>query len=156
MASGFIVLADGRCFSPTSRLYDLTIEAVADELVDSDAARILREWLLSLLPGPTDTDLGYGWVRSSDQETVLRHLDLRELTIENQRLFNRAAQGAGDRVQSEDSGEPLSWKKKCCTALADMVARAESGEPPLSRSDWTVVEPSKGRKLGPGWRKLGQ
>jgi hypothetical protein len=151
MASGFIVLGDGRCFSPTSRLYDITMRAVADELVDSEAARTLREWLLSLLPGPTDADLGYGWIRSSDQDTVLRHLDLRELTNANQRLFYRAARVAGDRFQSEESGELLSWKKKCCTALADMVARAERGEPPLTRSDWTTIEPSKGRKLGPGW-----
>jgi len=150
MASGFIVLADGRCFSPTSRLYDLTLRMVADQLQDSEAARTLRKWLLTLLPDPSDTDVGYGFVRASDQRTVERMIDVRELTVENQHLFHRAAQLAGERMQSE-MGEQANWARKCAVSLADMVARADRGEAPLSRSDWREVTPPTGRKLGPGW-----
>jgi hypothetical protein len=150
MASGFIVLADGRCFSPTSRLYDITVRALADQLSDSAPGRTLRDWLLSLLPGPKDTDIGHGWIRASDQQTVLRMIDVRELTVENQKLFHRAALLAGEQAQSEESGELVTWKM-CCAELADMVARADRGEPPSTRSDWQEILPSKGRKLGPGW-----
>jgi hypothetical protein len=61
MASGFIVLTDGRCFSPTSRLYDLTLRLVADQLSESEAERILRDWLLTLVPNSSDTELDTGF-----------------------------------------------------------------------------------------------
>jgi hypothetical protein len=151
VASGFIILADGRCFAPSSRLYDTTVRVVADHLLDSAPERVLRGWLLSLLPGPSDTDIGFGWIRSSDDETVLRKIDLRELTVENQRLFHRAARLAGEQMQSNQPEDVPSWTKECAVELADMVARADLGEPPLSRSHWVKVVPSEGRKIGPGW-----
>ena len=54
----------------TMRYYDGVLRAVAEELDNSPAARVLREWLLSLLPGPSDTEhLGYGpWIRTADQQ----------------------------------------------------------------------------------------
>src|SRR5689334_15154167 len=149
MASGFIVLTDGRCFSPTSRLYDLTLLMVADQLSESDAERTLRDWLLTLVPTSADTDLGYVFVRASDQQIVQRMIDVRELTLENQHLFHEAARRAGQRMQSE-SGEEAHWARMCAVELADMVSRADRGEPPLSHSHWTKVIPSEGRKLGPG------
>ena len=151
MASGFIILADGRCFAPISLLYDDTLQMVAAHLPDSAPARILRDWLLSLLPGPSDTDIGYGWVRSSDNEIVERKIDVRELTLENQKLFHRAARLAGERMQSDQPGDMPSWTRECAVELADMVARADRGDPPLSRSHWREVVPSEGRKVGPGW-----
>ena len=150
MASGFIILADGRCFAPSSRLYDDTLQVIAAHLSDSTPARILSAWLLSLLPGPTDKDIGYGWVSSSDNETVVRKLDVRELTAENQKLFHRAARLAGERMQSDQSSDVSSWTKKCAIELADMVARADRGEPPLSCSHWREVIPTEGQKVGPG------
>jgi hypothetical protein len=151
VASGFIVLADGRCFAPTSRLYDDTLRLVAAHLPDSTPARIFKDWLLSLLPGPSDTDIGHGWVRSVDNQTVVRKIDVRELTAENQKLFHGAARLAGDRLRSDQPSEMPSWTKDCALELADMVARADRGESPLSRSHWREVVPTEGRKVGPGW-----
>src|SRR5512133_2616404 len=144
MASGFIVLSDGRCFARRWWAYDQVLRAVSAEL---DGA--LREWLLSLLPGTEDEEeLGYGaWLRKSDKEIVRRFLDVRDLTHENQRRFHDAAKRA-NRKASSDSDLVL---KKCLSDLADMVDRADKGEPPLSLSDWTVVEPPSGKCLGPDW-----
>ena len=61
MASGFLILADGRCLACRWWAYDAVIKAVAEQLGGSDAALALREWLLSLLPGPDDEQhIGYG------------------------------------------------------------------------------------------------
>jgi hypothetical protein len=77
-------------------------------------------------------------------------IDLRELTVDNQRLSHTAARRAGERMQSE-LGEEDYWARKSAVELAEMVSRADRGEPPLNHSDWTVVVPSEGRKVGPGW-----
>lgn len=153
MASGFIILADGRCFAPRWLFYDGVLRAVADELSSSHRAKLLRDWLLSLLPGPDDEEhLGYGpWLRAADHMVVARSLDVRELAPENQRLFNRAVQDASRRAMSSEARVSQDWLVECLAILADMVDRAERGEPPLSRSDWREVHPSEGRRIGPGW-----
>jgi hypothetical protein len=67
MASGFLVLPDGRCFAPRWSAYDVILRAVADQL-DSSEVSALRSWLIGLLPGPNDEEhVGYGpWYRRSD------------------------------------------------------------------------------------------
>src|SRR5947209_4793053 len=55
MASGFLVLPDGRCFAPRWSAYDATLRAVAAAL-DSREEAALRAWLLGLLPGPDDEE----------------------------------------------------------------------------------------------------
>jgi len=152
VASGFIVLADGRCFAPRWFMYDSVLRVVAEQLTDSPQAQELRLWVLSLLPGPTDIkDIGYGpWVRGSDHEIIPRHLDVRNLTLENQKLFHRAVRLAREAASHEPPKGPVGMDE-CLVALADMVARADYGEPPLSRSDWQEVVPSDGKKAGPGW-----
>jgi hypothetical protein len=153
MASGFIVLSDGRCFSRRWSDHDIVLRAVAEQLDGSKSARTLRDWLLEQLPSPEDFDhVGYGpWLRKSDQMLVERFLDLREFTPENQRLFHQAARKAGERAGSVDCDEWPAWLRGCLKELANMAARADQGEPPLSRSDWREVVPSKGRHIGPGW-----
>jgi hypothetical protein len=153
MASGFLILSDGRCFSVRWSAHDVVLRAIAEQCDTTPTACALREWLLSLLPGPNDEEhVGYGpWYRVADQQLVPRFLDLRELTVANQRLFHQAARRAAVHVQSPGSPLCADWLRECLAELADMVERADQGEPPLSRSHWTAVRPSEGRQLGPGW-----
>ena len=115
---------------------------------------MFRDWLLSLLPGSSDVeDIGYGpWVRASDQKHIERHLDLRELTMENQRAFQEAIRKAGQRAQSTDNSDLSAPLQQCLLDLADMVTRIDRGEPPLGRSDWREVFPPEARRIGPGWQ----
>jgi hypothetical protein len=56
MASGFIVLSDGRCFARGWSAYDEVLRAVAAELHGE-----FQEWLVSLVPNTEDEEhLGYG------------------------------------------------------------------------------------------------
>jgi len=98
MASGFLILSDGRCFARRWSAHDDVLRAVAVELDDRHSA--LREWLLSLLPGPNDEEhIGFGpWVRRADQRVIQRYLDLRELTLENQKILQQAMLRAGERA----------------------------------------------------------
>jgi len=156
VASGFLVLSDGRCFALRWSFYDDVLRAVAEELQATPAEKCLRDWLLSLLPRPNDVDhVGYGpWFRVADQETIERFLDLRELTVENQQLFHQAAKRAGVQAKSHKAAELPEWLRNALGDLADMADRADRGEPPLSRSDWRDVVPSEGRRLGPGWQTV--
>jgi hypothetical protein len=148
MASGFLVLPDGRCFARRWSAYDAVLRSVTEEL-DAPEGSELRTWLLALLPGPNDEEhVGYGpWYRRADSQLVARSLDLRELTPENQRLFCQAAK----RAASHPATRAPTWLADCLSELSDMVVRCERGEPPLSLSDWVEVIPSDGRRLGPGW-----
>ena len=147
MASGFLILPDGRCFARVWSYYDAVIEEIAESLRDAPEERELKNWLLLLLPGPGDQEhLGYGpWLRSTDQTIVERHLDLRELTGKNQQLFMRAAKDAA--TTSHDNPH----LHQCFLDLAEMIERIEAGEAAFSKSDWREVVPSKGRRIGPGW-----
>ena len=155
MASGFLILADGRCLAVNWRYYDLTLRAVAESLEDSQGGRELRTWLMTLVPGPHDIEeLGYGaWLRSEDQQIIPKYLDLRELTPQNQRLFHEAALRAAERGNSPEATTRDSMLIRCLMHLSDMVERANRGEPPLSLSDWVKVEPCEGKKIGPGWNE---
>src|SRR5690606_27386701 len=143
MASGFIVLPDGRCFSRHWSAHDGVLRALA-EAMDSPS---LSRWVTNQLPGPNDEEeLGFGaWWRHSDDTVVRRFVDLRLMTEDNQRVFCNAVRSAA----SADHESVL--LTKCLSELADMVARMERREPPLSRSDWSVVVPPEGDHIGPGW-----
>jgi hypothetical protein len=147
MPSGFLVLPDGRCFAKRWAAHDAVLRAVADQLGLGPAARELHRWLLEQLPGPNDEEeIGYGaWARALDRQVVVRHLDLRQITAENQRLFCQAVKHAALADHAE------SWLKSCLDDLGDMVDRYERGEPALSKSDWREVWPPKGGPIGPGW-----
>lgn len=151
MASGFIILHDGRCFARRWTFYDAAINGVIDELINSPAEKDLATWLRGLLPGPDDIDIDYCWIRKSDNENVLRHLDLRELTVDNHQRFYAAARRALHRLQFTDTSKLHKDWILCLSILVEMIDRAEKGEPPLSMSDWVSVEPESGMHSGPGW-----
>lgn len=146
MPSGFLVLPDGRCMSKRWAAHDQVLRAVADELEELPEGPQLRRWLLDQLPGPDDEEeIGYGaWVRASDDQVIVRSLDLRLMKPENQGLFCKAAKLAALHKRNE------AWLENCLGDLADMVARYESGEPPLSKSDWREVVPPQRPPIGPG------
>jgi hypothetical protein len=147
MASGFLILPDGRCFARRWSAYDEVLGEIAKSLQEVPGERDLKSWLLLLLPGPEDEEhVGYGpWFRVADQKLVERFIDLRELTENSQQLFMRAAKSAASRPHSD------SWLQQSLLDLADMIQRIEQGEPPLTKSDWREVIPSQGRRIGPGW-----
>jgi hypothetical protein len=147
MPSGFLVLPDGRCLARRWSAHDAVLRAVADQLDAEPAARELQRRLLEQLPEPDDEEeIGYGaWARRSDGQVVVRYLDLRLMTAENQRLFCQAAKRAAVVEHAEQ------WLRGCLGDLADMVVRCERGEPPLSKSDWREVPPPEGGPIGPGW-----
>jgi hypothetical protein len=150
MASGFIILTDGRCFAPRWSVYDKVIEAIVNVLSDTSKEKELKTWLISILPGKNDiTDIGYGpWVRTKDNQTIERYLDLREMNFEYQNMFQeaikRAASDSKNRYADKNESITNSLNK-----LADMVYRIERGEEPLSLSDWDKVVPTKGDHIGP-------
>ena len=133
-------------------LHDEVLRAIAAEIRGQHVS--LHDWLLSVLPGREDEEhLGFGpWLRASDQEVIERYLDVRELHPESQRVFVEAVRCAGARAENDLAAypEPL---RGCLLDLADMAARMDRGEPPLTRSEWREVHQAKGRKIGPGWEQ---
>jgi hypothetical protein len=143
MASGFLILPDGRCFSGRWSAHDRVLRAIASQLEHLPTAQALRKWVLEQLPGPDDEEeLGYGaWWRASDQKSILRYIDLRNMIPDNQHLICEAAKRAG-LVNPADE-----WLGE----LADMVRRYERGEPPLTKSHWIDVRPPHDdQRIGPG------
>src|SRR5579872_2917036 len=141
MPSGFLILPDGRCFSAYWKVHDLILRAIVDHLSDREKPQKLKNWILSQLPGPGDTEeLGYGaWLRKSDQTSITRVIDLRRLTEINQQIFCTAAKAACLAARKEER------ESNRMADLADMIIRYQRGEPALSKSDWrSVLSPEKG------------
>lgn len=134
MASGFLVLPDGRCFSKRWAFQDRIIEAVSAALHQEPEAQRLRAWLLGRIPhSPDDVELGFAWVRATDKEFIPRRIDSRLMNSEHQKLLCQAIKDAACVDHSDDVLDY--WLDE----LADMVLRYERGEPPLSKSDWRNV-----------------
>jgi hypothetical protein len=145
MASGFIILSDGRCLSVQGALHDALLQSVAAAMEDDLP---LRAWLNSQVPGPLDVELGYGFVRTADGEQVVRMLDLRGLTEANRRLFENAVRRAEPVAGAFAPVEAVSWVLE---RFREMLDRCDRGEPPLELSDWTCEAPPVERRIGPGW-----
>jgi hypothetical protein len=145
VASGFIILRDGRCLSVRHAAHDAVLRSVAESL---DEGSSFREWLLTQVPDDSDSELGYAFVRAVDGAHVERVLDLRCLTEVNRRLFEGAARRA------EPVGGPRAPEEDVISALSRfraMLDSCERGEPPLALSDWTCEAPAAESKIGPGW-----
>lgn len=145
MASGFIILKDGRCAAPRYTVYDVMLQRIAACLPEHP----FRDWLLAQTADEEqDEESGFGgfYRRGNVDEYVKRWLDLRELTEENQALFWKAA---ADALPGTDNEIIKDWLQK----MLEMNRLAEAGEHPDNLSDWAkgYVEPSSGNKTGPGW-----
>jgi hypothetical protein len=145
MASGFVVLRDGRCLSVRHAVHDAMLRSV---IVAMDADAPLRAWLATQAPGDDDVELGYAFVRASDGEHVLRELDLRALTAPNQTVFETAAREA---VPTGGPSAPAEDVPQALARLRQMLHLCDQGRPPLELSDWRTVAPPCERKVGPGW-----
>lgn len=145
MASGFIILADGRCLSVQHSLHDAVLKCLLNRISSDDP---LHAWLGSQLPGEDDIELGYGFVRSATGEQVLRMLDLRGLTGQNRATLEDAA------LEAEPAAWPQAPKAQVEVALVrlrEMIRRCNAGERPLQLSDWTIEAPPCTARVGPGW-----
>lgn len=144
MASGFIILKDGRSATPRYTLYDLLLQTIAAQLPEGE----FREWLIAQTAGDTDEESGFGgFYRGEESDYIKRWLDLRELTEENQTLFWKAVQSAVD--STPDNEIVADWLQK----MLKMNSLIEAGDHPDNLSDWRkgYVEPPSGLKSGPGW-----
>ena len=157
MASGFIVLKDGRCFGRRWTGYDEILRIVIKELFLLDNGIDLAKWLDTQLPDLDDADddsgeCGWGFYQTSTDQFLNRHLDLRSLTDFNQELFVKAIfNGRIKLLESTDKYSPLDID--FFEIFYRMVVLTENGEPPLEFSDWGIVKPCN-EKNGPGWEIL--
>lgn len=147
MASGFIVLRDGRCLAVRSRLYDSVVRSIAQGLPNGDQ---LRELLTKQVPGEQDQELGHAFVRMADSVHVSRLIDTRGMTPEIRQRFEMAVRVA------ESTGEPgRADVDHCLARLNTMLAYCDEGRPPLEFSDCCELTPPPDERIGPGWSDSG-
>jgi hypothetical protein len=144
MASGFIILKDGRCLSVRHAAHDALLRSVVTALGDSP----FRAWLLTQVPDEGDVELGYAFIRTADGAHVVRVLDLRCLTGTNRRLFESAAREARP---IEGPFAPVEDVVSALNRLRAMLDSSERGESALTLSDWTCKAPPAEGRVGPGW-----
>ena len=144
MASGFIILRDGRCLSVRHAIHDSVLRSIAAAIEDDN----LRAWLTTQVPADGDIDIGYAFVRAGSGEHVTRELDTRGFTESNRRSFELAVAEAepiaGPRARLEDVAFALK-------RLREMVRLCDEGRPPLELSDWTIEARPCEERIGPGW-----
>lgn len=145
MASGFIILRDGRCLSVRHAIHDGVLWSIAAAI---DDANPLGAWLTTQVPKDGDIDAGYVFIRAGNGERVSRVLDIRALTESNRSLFELAAFKAepiaGPRAPAEDVAFALN-------RLREMLRLCDEGRHPLELSDWTIEAPPCEKRIGPGW-----
>ncbi|WP_276482519.1 hypothetical protein [Paraflavitalea pollutisoli] len=157
MASGFIILSDGRCLARRWTFYDLIFELVIEVLSadqDQDELKIaFCNWLRTQIPSSEDIECGYCFIRP-DGENVVRHFDLRELTPGNQEIFWKAIQRIliRDILQPEKDEYDL-IRIKVFKIFLRMKKLADRLDHPDNLSDWRkgYTEPPSGERVGPGW-----
>jgi len=145
MASGFVVLRDGRCLSVVQPIHDAVLRSIVESLPDASP---FRAWLGTQVPMEDDIELGYAFVRAADGEHVSRTLDTRALTETNRKLFEDGARSALPIESAHASAEYVS---RALGRLRAMLDLCDQGSPPLELSDWRVEAPPCDQKIGPGW-----
>lgn len=150
MASGFITLEDGRDFAVRWNGYDILLNLIINSLGTPPDEQALQAFLRTMVPPPDmpeGHEMGWGFIRPSDEEKVSRILDLRGLTPQYRRLFWQALQRAFQRIML---GAPhpgtdftVRWLRELLRARR-LVARGQVW------SDWEP-QPFDGEQIGPGW-----
>lgn len=155
MASGFIVLADGRCFARRWRAYDEIIRIVIREATEIPGGKLLTEWLKLQIPENEDIgdrEFGWGFFDSRSNQVINRMLDLRSLTPENQSIFRKSIQTGREKLSRLESAySPL--HPYFLLLLDHMFELVERGEPPMELSDWKKLAEPCTEQNGPGWDK---
>jgi hypothetical protein len=153
MASGFIILSDGRCLAPRYTGYDYLLELAVSEMADSGEERAFKAWLQTRVPAEGDIESGFGgFIKPITHENVIRHLDLRELTPANQeRLWIAWQKAVSKLILSRDERDSfIVFRLKRLLRMRRLVRIKDN---PDNLSDWIkgYVEPPTGAKAGPGW-----
>jgi len=157
MASGFIILKDGRALARRWSHYDYIIELAISELskTNDKSAEDLKNWFQTLIPNEGDIENGYGgFIRKADGENIQRWLDLRELTSVNQQLFWESIQNALTRLSSDDQAKTdIQDSIKLLKRFLEMKHLADIGDNPDNLSDWGkgYIVHQSGKRVGPGW-----
>jgi len=155
MASGFIILKDGRCFARRWTGYDEIIRIAIIELELMENGKELADWLSLQIPDYQDdesADAGWGFHNARIDDWINRELDLRSLTNENQKLFWKAIRrGKSKLVENGEDYSPLSID--FFNLFYDMMERAEKGEPPMELTHWNKLAESCTEQNGPGWKE---
>lgn len=155
MASGFIILKDGRCLARRWAIYDYIIEQAFRNLNDDGKEQPFKKWLQTLIPETGDEENGYGgFIKKSTGKETQRWLDLRELTEENQNLFWLALQRAITNLITKPDNTDKKEDIELLKLILKMKHLADVGDNPDNLSDWKPghVEPPTGRQSGPGWQ----
>lgn len=154
MASGFIILKDGRCFGRRWTIYDSIIELIIENLGDNEDEKALSDWLQLQIPSAEDDeseDAGFGFVSKKQDAFISRELDIRGLHLKNQDLFWRAfINGKSDLENKPNKNKALI---SMLEDFYEMYQLAEQGEDPLEMSDWGRTANPCMKRLGPGWDK---
>ncbi len=157
MASGFIILKDGRSLARRWSHYDYIIELAINALSETNDKRAedLKNWLQTLIPIEGDIENGFGgFIRKTDGENIQRWLDLRELTNENQQLFWESMQKALTRLSRDDQAKIDNQVSiMLLKRFLKMKKLADIGDNPDNLSDWKkgYITPPSGNRVGPGW-----
>ena len=136
---GILFLADGAGIGCANWVLRALMQDVAPVLI-RDGASDLAAWLTSEV-SPTEL---YG------------HLDVRELTTQNQRAFRNALGPAF--VETKARG-PIGWNDekfwpgyiRLFESLAEQAALLERGEKPTALPNLSGVSAYNGSRSGPGW-----
>lgn len=153
MASGFIILKDGRCFARRWTGYDEIIRIAINELELIEDGKKLADWLRLQIPSSEDdenADAGWGFHNSRISDWITRKLDLRSLTSENQKLFWKAIKQGKINLQINGQ-EYSSISPEFFNVFYNMFELAEKGEPPMELNDWNKLADPCTEKNGPGW-----
>ncbi|WP_047548481.1 hypothetical protein [Psychroserpens sp. Hel_I_66] len=155
MASGFIILKDGRCFARRWTGYDEIIRIAIMELKLIQNGEELADWLKLQIPDAQDdesADAGWGFHNARIDDWINRKLDLRSLTKENQKLLWAAIQnGKINLIEKGQDYSPLSLDY--FNIFYEMCELAEKGEPPMELTHWNKLADPCTEQNGPGWEK---
>lgn len=156
MASGFIILKDGRCFAPRWTGYDEIIRIAIYESREIERGVALADWLEMQIPLPEnndDNEMGWGFIDPRTNQIINRELDLRSLTLDNQKIFWIAIKNGRLKINNGDN-KYSTLSSSFINAFYTMFELAEKGAPPMENSDWNKLADPCSERNGPGWDNL--
>ena len=154
MASGFIILEDGRCFSTRWTGYDEIIRIAVRELTLIEDGIPLANWLAEQAPKEVDQEgvieCGWGFHPPNSDDVVNRTLDIRSLSPKSRELFWKALQKGCNKLLT--LGKPYSFlTAERLPPLLTMHKKCRQGKPPLELSNWWKLAPPCDEQNGPYW-----
>lgn len=138
MASGFIVLEDGRTFARNSGVFDGILENAIDVMdAELEEEKILKKWLKALLVKEEDIDMGWGFVRDIDGKTIARVIDFRGMS----KVYCEILKKTIKHKKFIQDAQEFFYKEfyESVVDLIAMISLTEEGEDPLVGSDVDTV-----------------